>query len=244
MTLIGTFSIHIMIRKDIGIGQIVITDAAFGHVGVGDETFLKRFESNFSLRPDHVVWMDQVHSPMVQWCHGIMDGMTVFPKTDGLLTDQPGLMLITKTADCVPILLWNERDGMVAALHCGWKGFMSGILEGFAQQCRDKHIPLENFSAFLGPHLRGEHFEVRQDFIDQVPETKKTFLESREGKVFYNLTKGVQTVLHAFGIQHIEDSGIDTYGNAEYFSYRHWSQQPEMSRPKDYNTFASCIIMR
>lgn len=233
-----------MIQKSFGPIDLFITDASFGHVGVGQEDFSERFDRQFGFTPMQVVWMDQVHSPTVRWVDDFPDPRIILPKTDGVLTHQKNILLITKTADCVPILLWNERDNIVAALHCGWKGFMAGVLEAFAERCRDKQVSLENFSAFLGPHLRVEHFEVKQDFIDQVPETKKIFLESRNGKVFYNLTKGVQVVLNTFGIRHIEDCGIDSYGNAEYFSYRHWSQQPEMSRPKDYNTFASCIIMR
>lgn len=233
-----------MIQKSFGSIDIFITDSSFGHVGVGQEDFSERFEEAFGFSPEQIVWMDQVHSPTVQWVETLSEQRIILPKTDGVITDQSDVMLVTKTADCVPILLWNQGEGFIAAIHCGWKGFMAGVLESFAERCRDKRIPLENFSAFLGPHLRVEHFEVQQDFIDQVPEPKKVFLELRDGKTFYNLTKGVVSTLHSFGIQNIEDCGIDTYGNADCFSYRHWSQQPEVSRPKDYNTFASCIIMR
>lgn len=233
-----------MIQKSFGSIDLFITDSSFGHVGVGDETFLKRFESRFSFRPDHVVWMNQIHSPKVQWIDEVSNSVHILPATDGLVTRLKNVLLVTKTADCVPILLRNEEEKIIAAIHCGWRGFMAGVLEGFAVLCQQKNIPLEHFSAFLGPHLRVEHFEVQQDFIDQVPAMKKSFLEFRGEKIFYNLTKGVVSSLHSFGIQNIEDCGMDTYGNPEYFSYRHWSQQPEVSRSKDYNTFANCIIMR
>src|SRR5262245_20108610 len=140
-----------MIKKDFQIGSLFITDSSFGHVGVGEPDFLERFSKSFGFKPEHVVWMDQVHSPNVEILQDIEDKTVILPETDGVMTKKRGVILITKTADCVPVLLWNDRDRMVAALHCGWRGFFSGILERFAHRCQEQQIPLEHFSAFLGP---------------------------------------------------------------------------------------------
>ena len=42
--------------------------------------------------------------------------------TDAVFTDVPGLCLAVKTADCIPVLLYDRRQLMVAAIHAGWKG--------------------------------------------------------------------------------------------------------------------------
>lgn len=232
-----------MIIKDFSFGKIFITDASFGHVAVGDRSFAERFSQHFGFNPAHIVWMDQVHSPTVQLVSALSSPTMTLPKTDGSLTKDPRVLLITKTADCVPVLLWNEKEKVIGVLHCGWKGFMAGILESFAQVCQDNNLEIEDFSAYLGPHLRSTHFEVQEDFLEHVPEGKKVFLEFRDGKMFYDLTLGVKTILNSLGLMNIEDPNIDTFFSSEYYSYRGWSQLEENQRPEHYNTFANCIIM-
>jgi len=111
-----------------------------------------------------------------------------------------------------------------------------GILERFAQRCHQEKIDLAGFSAFLGPHLRSNNFEVRKDFIDQIPASKKTFLQERNGTSYYDMTSGVVRTLESFGISTLEDCGIDTFNNPDYFSYRSWTKLPptERSRPLQY----------
>ena len=41
---------------------------------------------------------------------------------DALVTDQPGLMVTVRTADCVPVLLYDPERRVVAAIHAGWRG--------------------------------------------------------------------------------------------------------------------------
>jgi len=238
-----------MIQKNIGIGTIIITDSGFGHVGVGDDAFLERFNSTVAedrypqLGIKRIAWMDQVHSPDVKQVEKGKEQVVIFPETDGLFTSQIETMLITKTADCVPILLWSEEDNLIAALHCGWRGFFRGIIESFVGELKKKLIDPSSFSAFLGPHLRVSNFEVKDDFLQQVPKNKKEYIVSEHGSCFYDMTRAVFSTLEQYGITHIEDSGIDTYNNPKYFSYRTWSHTPETTRKKNYSTFANCIVL-
>lgn len=47
---------------------------------------------------------------------------------DALVTDQPGLMVTVRTADCVPVLLHDPKRRVVAAIHAGWRGAVAGIV--------------------------------------------------------------------------------------------------------------------
>jgi YfiH family protein len=47
---------------------------------------------------------------------------------DALVTDQPGVMVAVRTADCVPVLVHDPRQHVVAAIHAGWRGAVAGIV--------------------------------------------------------------------------------------------------------------------
>jgi YfiH family protein len=229
-----------MIHKDLGFAELIITDTDFGPVVPGDRTFDNRLEER-GLKSYPTVWMNQQHTPML----ASVDSPGILKATDGCFTRKDQLMLVTKTADCVPIILWNEKAGMVAVLHSGWKGFLAGIIDSLSALSYDDHPAFgENFKAFLGPHLRVENFEVRQDFVDALPSDKKHLLEEANGKLCFNLTKGVLEELNKMHITDIEDCGIDTYTDPNYFSYRQWCHSPVDERTENYSTFASAILMR
>jgi YfiH family protein len=47
---------------------------------------------------------------------------------DALITDQPGVTVVVRTADCVPVLLYDRRRKAVASVHAGWRGALAGIV--------------------------------------------------------------------------------------------------------------------
>ena len=51
----------------------------------------------------------------------------VVEETDGLITDRPDVVLMTFYADCVPILLFDEKKNIAASIHSGWRGTANGI---------------------------------------------------------------------------------------------------------------------
>ena len=53
----------------------------------------------------------------------------VLGEGDALLEDTPGSVVAVKTADCLPILLVDERHRAVAAVHAGWRGTVAGIAQ-------------------------------------------------------------------------------------------------------------------
>ena len=56
------------------------------------------------------------------------DGMTFPGGRDALLTNQPGVLLTIRTADCVPVLFHDPRRQVVSAVHAGWRGAVAGII--------------------------------------------------------------------------------------------------------------------
>lgn len=89
------------------------------------------------------------------------------PQGDALITDEPGILLAVRTADCVPILLADPKRRAVAAIHAGWKGMLGGIVEKTAGEMRrqfDSHP--RDLIAAVGPSIGVCCYEVGEDLAE------------------------------------------------------------------------------
>lgn len=100
----------------------------------------------------------QVHGTEVAWVEGAGE-----MEADGLLTQSPGLMIGVRTADCLPILVANRVQKIVAAAHAGWRGLAGGILEHLARAIADGGGRLDECVLFLGPAIGPCCYEVEQE---------------------------------------------------------------------------------
>jgi len=76
-----------------------------------------------------VVSVNQVHGTDVLVIdRPVADAQTFEGGWDALITDQPGVLLTVRTADCVPVLIHDPVHGVAAAVHAGWRGAVAGIV--------------------------------------------------------------------------------------------------------------------
>lgn len=85
---------------------------------------------------------------------------TYLTRTDGLLTQRPGVTLGVFTADCVPVLLADPVTGWIGALHVGWRGAVKGIASAALKLLRQHGVDLKNVQVWLGPAICGRHYTV------------------------------------------------------------------------------------
>ena len=89
---------------------------------------------------------------------------------DGLITNVPGLCLVTYYADCVPLLFLDPVQKVIASSHSGWRGTVGHMGEITIQKmqrefgCRPEHI-----LAAIGPSICQDCYEVSEDVIQQLP---------------------------------------------------------------------------
>ena len=148
------------------------------------------------------------------------------PKVDGMVTNVPGLILGTLTADCGPVLFADRRAGVIGCAHAGWKGALTGITDATVVKMEELGAKRDNIVAVLGPTISKSAYEVGpeffQRFIDASSRNKFYFTESvkREHHVF-DLPAYLIVRMKTFGIGTVIDCGLCTYAReAEYFSYR------------------------
>ena len=90
---------------------------------------------------------------------------------DAVVARRPGLYIGVKTADCVPILLWDETAGVCAAVHAGWRGTALGVACKTAEvmQSRFQAAP-GRIQAAIGPCVCQKCFETHRDVPDAMPD--------------------------------------------------------------------------
>lgn len=146
------------------------------------------------------------------------------PKADALVTNLPNLIIGVITADCGPILFFDEEEKIIGAAHAGWRGAKSGVIA--ATIAAMKKLGAKNISAIIGPMIQQESYQISQEFFDDfVAEdatNKKFFADGKEaGKYQFDLPSYVEKKLHEAGVSKIENQRIDTYANdKEFFSFR------------------------
>ncbi len=95
---------------------------------------------------------------------GAIELASAIQETDALYTYEPGIALSSFAADCVPLLFFNEKTGVVGAVHSGWQGTVKEIsLKLFTHLIETEHCPPEDFRVQIGPALSQEKFEVDED---------------------------------------------------------------------------------
>jgi polyphenol oxidase len=161
--------------------------------------------------PDPVSSVKQIHSNLVL----LADQPGVLGEGDALVTNHPGLAVSIRTADCYPILLADARNRAVAAIHAGWRGTASRIVEKTIERMNAAFsTQASDVFAAIGPGIGVCCYEVGEDVSRQFGFDKRTHLD---------LVSENRKQLESAGVPatNIEALGHCTFCNAErFFSYR------------------------
>jgi polyphenol oxidase len=89
------------------------------------------------------------------------------PGGDGLITAEAGILLAIRIADCLPVLLVDPRKRVLAAVHAGWRGALSRIIEKAVGDMRRVFgSDPQQLIAALGPSIRTCCYEVGEDVVE------------------------------------------------------------------------------
>ncbi len=97
----------------------------------------------------------------------LKDAKEVSEGCDGLVTDKKGIPLLSTSADCVPVLLYDKEKKVCASIHSGWKGTVKKIcLEAVKTLVSEYGSSPENIIAAIGPSIGKCCFQVKKDVLD------------------------------------------------------------------------------
>ncbi len=202
-----------------------ITDSSHPSVTEKDGLPNELVKDNFPIQ------MEQVHDSLAMiLIEGENEKMT--EGADALISNISKHLLIIRTADCVPILMYDPTKKNIAVIHGGRKSITWGIIKQTVDSLKILGSNPEDILVGIGPHIRAKNHEIKESIVQQIGDSiYKKFVQHRDDKIYFDLTEAVFADLIEENIllHHIEDCGIDTYEKYEkYFSYRKWSQDQKL----------------
>lgn len=166
----------------------------------------------------------QTHSVNVAWT----DAPGEVPDTDAVITSTPGLCVAVKTADCIPVLLYDEAQHLVAAIHAGWRGTVGRIVPKTILEMNSRGADLH---AIIGPGISLEAFEVGDEVYEaflragfpmsRIARRFPATCNQQESRYHLDLWEANRWLLEQNGVSRIHISRVCTYYKVEsYYSAR------------------------
>lgn len=175
---------------------------------------------NILISPEHIMIPRQTHSTNVKWVNTFGE----VPDTDAVITAEKGLCIAVKTADCIPILLYDVQKHLIAAVHAGWRGTVGRIVEKTLHLMDSR---AEDLHAIIGPGISEESFEVGNEVYEQFLQAGFPMQRlarkypSCDGERWHiNLKDANRWLLEQNGVEDILISEVDTMQSPLYYSAR------------------------
>lgn len=174
----------------------------------------------------HIYSLEQIHSNHVVYL-GPGTDLADLPPGDALVTDRKDIVIGVKTADCVPLLVYDNKREVVAAIHAGYKGLLTSIIQKTIRMMQKNfHCRFENMYVTLGPAISVKHYEVDKDLIlefERQYDNRFSFDTIFGPKPHLDLKNTARIILEDLGMDplHFMDMNLCTFERADlFYSYR------------------------
>ena len=147
-------------------------------------------------------------------------------KADGMVTARPGMSLLMRFADCVPILVFDPTRIAIGLGHAGWLGTVRGVsIQLVNRMVREFGSRPEDLIAGIGPSIGPDHYPVGPEVAAQVEAAfgahSSELLQTRDGQVVFDLWAANRQQLESAGVRSVEVAGICTACHLDdWYSHR------------------------
>ena len=203
----------------------------------------RRMAEQIGVPPTHFLSVHQIHSADVMVATAPWDAASR-PRADAIVTRVEGLAIGASAADCGPILLVDPNARVIGAAHAGWKGALTGILEATVAAMENLGAERNGIIAAIGPLIRQPSYEVGAEFVERFIEADAEnalfFIPAaRQGHSMFDLAGFIRMRLENAGVLMIDDIGVDTYADENFYSYRRSVHRKE----PDYGRHVHAIVL-
>ena len=180
-------------------------------------------KNKFNKKSKNIFLLHQIHSNRIVYIDKDYIINKKF-KADAIVTNIKKLPIGILTADCVPILIYDDISKMIAAIHAGWKGAYKNIVNKVIKFMVKKGCDRKNIHAAIGPCITQKDYNVKEDFLKKfIKKNKKNsiFFKKRKNAIYFDLPNYVKSQLKYSKISNIDHVNINTFNvKNNFFSAR------------------------
>ncbi len=182
---------------------------------LSSQNILSRILKEHNIDNKLLTSVDQIHSDKVL----VIDKYGNHGEADGLITSSKNsLILLIKTADCVPIFIYDNSIGNYGVVHAGWRGVKQEIHLKAIDKFIDLGSDINNLNFVMGPSIKLCCYEVGEEMLDYFGDS----IIKKNGSLFLDLNKSISADLKNKGVgeDKIKIDNMCTYENSNLHSYR------------------------
>jgi len=218
--------------------------------GIGSKDNKKNIKRNLKIvknkickKTKEIFLIKQIHSNKFIFINERSKITNRSKKVGAIITDKKNFPIAILTADCVPILIYDDKRNMIAAIHAGWKGAFNGIIKNVLKFMFKKGCASKNTTVAIGPCISRNSYEVQKDFKNKfIKKDKKNiiFFKDSNKKIYFDLPNYVKTQVKLHKIKNIDSLNKDTFiKKNNFFSAR----QSIKFKHNDYGRNISIIMI-
>jgi polyphenol oxidase len=172
------------------------------------------FADNIGINSEFIFSPHQIHSDIVIDVTNDKKGKGAYSLEnaidgDACFTSEKNILLMVTWADCIPIILYEENNNIIAAVHSGWKSTNLEIIKKTINRIKEKSGGKVRLYAAIGPGIRNCCYKVGKEFLNlfKYEENKELFNLYNE-EIYFDLSGFVYKQLINNGLN---EENIDFY---------------------------------
>jgi len=166
-----------------------------------------------------VFWRKQIHGDDILQARDTAASVKGCPDADAYITNQKNLPIAIRTADCVPVFIFDPIHQVIGLAHAGWKGTHKKIAAKTVQRMQAKYDSRpSDLKIVLGPSIQACCYQVGEEFRGYFPAHVKEY----HGHLYADVVSANRDQLIEAGVpaENILDRATCTCCNKNYFSFR------------------------
>jgi len=208
---------------------------------------MENFFRDYNIKPHKVVLLEQIHSINVSVPDPLHLGdVEILEETDGVVTNEKGILLAVRVADCVPVLFYDLSANVIGAAHIGWRGAQKNMMHVMIQKMESLGARAENIRIALGPAIGECCYTIDMDryilFMETMERFEKFIFHPHGGGFHLNLLR----LNYGLALENnIQKSNIDAFpfctscDKKRFFSYR----RQHSSHPEEFGEMMGYIML-
>lgn len=163
------------------------------------------------------LFLNQIHSSIIHTIESA-ENIEKFSNIDGdgWIVLAREIYVALKTADCIPLYLFDKNVPVLALLHCGWKSVYRGIIEKCVKMMEYFGARSSNICAYAAPGIKRDDYIVGEEFRNIFPSSTIEY----DGKFFFDIFAEVENRLASIGIYNFKMFSLSTYSTPWLCSHR------------------------